>query len=111
MKKLELRLKEIQKRISEEYWKAIELLKDYIRRYGEIDWSEDYDSRIESVFCSGDEVYFKEEIVRVWVGDDGWLYIQTGEYEYNEHAHMFCTDTILDILCAVVGNSTLCPRT
>jgi len=43
MKELELKLKEISNRISEEYRKAVELLKEYIRQHGEIDWSEDYD--------------------------------------------------------------------
>lgn len=110
MKKLELKLKKIQNRISEEYWNAIALLKEYIRKNGEIDWSDGCDSRIESVFYGDGEGYFKEEIVRVRIGYNGWLYIQTGEYEYNEYDHMFCTDTILDILCSVIGNSTIQQR-
>lgn len=107
MEELELKLKEISNRISEEYRRAIELLKEYIRQYGEIDWSEDYDSRIESVFYGDSEGYFKEEVIRVWIGYNNRLYIQAGEYEYNEYDHMFCTDTILDILCAVIGNSSI----
>lgn len=80
---------------------ALELLKDYIRQHGEIDWTEDEDVRIQTTFyCDG---YFTAMVSRVYIDDERGLVVDTDEFDYDEYSDAFTNDTLLDILCAVLN--------
>ena len=84
---------------------ALDLLKVYIHEHGEIDWTEDEDSQIETTFyCDG---YFTAKVIRVSVDEERGLVVYTDQYDYDEFSDAFTNDTLFDILCAVIGNSSI----
>lgn len=84
---------------------ALDLLKQYIRENGEIDWGEDEDSQIETTFyCDG---YFTAKVFRVYVDEERGLVIVTNQFDYDEYSDAFTNDTLPDILCSVIGNSDI----
>lgn len=104
MKDLEVRLKKISDHVWQEKEAAIELLKDYIRQHGDIDWT-DESPTIETTFYG--DGYYTAEIRRVFLDDeDDSLIIETSLGFVCEYDGGYTNDTILDILCAVIGNST-----
>lgn len=101
MKDLQTRLNKITDHLSQEKENAIQLLKDYIRQHGEIDWSEE-ECPLETTFYV--DGYCTEKVERVTLDDDE-LCIATEDYCYCESC--FTNDTILDILCSVIGNNEI----
>lgn len=101
MKDLQIRLNKITDHISQEKQAAIELLKDYIRQHGEIDWSEEEYPLETTFYVDG---YCTEKVERVTLDDDE-LCIATEDYCYCESC--FTNDTVLDILCTVIGNNEI----
>ena len=85
-----------QKKVKQE---SLEILKDYIKEHGEIDWTEDEDMQIQTTFyCDG---YFAAMVKRVYIDDERGLVIDTNEFDYDEFCDAFTNDTLLDILCSV----------
>lgn len=85
-----------QKKVKQE---SLELLKDYIKEHGEIDWTEDEDMQIQTTFyCDG---YFVAMVKRVYIDDERGLVIDTDEFDYDEFSDALTNDTLLDILCSV----------
>ena len=85
-----------QKKVKQE---SLELLKDFIKEHGEIDWTEDEDMQIQTTFyCDG---YFAAMVKRVYIDDERGLVIDTNEFDYDEFSDAFTNDTLLDILCSV----------
>ena len=103
MKDLQTRLNKITDHIRQEEESAIQLLKDYIRQYGEIDWSEE-ECPLETTFYV--DGYCTEKVKCVTLDDDE-LCIATEDYCYCECNGEFTNDTILDILCSVIGNDLI----
>ena len=84
---------------------ALDLLKVYIHEHGEIDWTDDEDFQIETTFyCDG---YFTAKIIRVSVDEERGLVVYTDQYDYDEYSDAFTSDTLFDILCSVIGNSSI----
>ena len=84
---------------------ALKLLKDYIRKYGEIDWTEDA-VKMESTFYGNG--YYTAEIRKVSIDEkDDELVIETDGGVVGEFDGDFTNDTILDILCSVIGNASV----
>ncbi len=106
MKTFESTLYYITDHVAAQKKNALNLLKDYIRRYGEIDWREqEEDTQIETTFyCDG---YFVAPVMSVYIDDIHGLTIVTDEFEYDEHSDAFTNDTILDVLCSVIGNNEI----
>lgn len=105
MKELQERLGKVNDHVRREQEEAIKLLKDYIREYGEIDWT-DNPARIETTFYGNG--YFTAEVIRVLLDDeDGTLIIETSEGWSCEFDGEYTNDTILDILCCVIGNDKI----
>lgn len=104
MKDLQTRLNKITGHIRQEEESAIQLLKDYIRQYGEIDWSEE-ECPIVTTFYG--ETYYTAEVRRVTLESDGYLLIETDGECVCECSGAFTNDTILDILCSVIGNNEI----
>ena len=85
-----------QKKVKQE---SLELLKDFIKEHGEIDWTEDEDMQIQTTFyCGG---YFVAMVKRVYMDDERGLVIDTDEFDYDEFSDALTNDTLLDILCSV----------
>ena len=85
-----------QKKVKQE---SLDILKDYIKEHGEIDWTEDEDVQIQTTFyCGG---YFVAMVKRVYMDDERGLVIDTDEFDYDEFSDAFTNDTLLDILCSV----------
>ena len=85
-----------QKKVKQE---SLEVLKDYIKEHGEIDWTEDEDVQIQTtLYCGG---YFVAMVKRVYIDDERGLVIDTDEFDYDEFSDAFTNDTLLDILCSV----------
>lgn len=85
-----------QKKVKQE---SLDILKDYIKEHGEIDWTEYEDMRIQTTFyCDG---YFAAMVKRVYIDNDRGLVIDTDEFDYDEFSDALTNDTLLDILCAV----------
>ena len=85
-----------QKKVKKE---SLELLKDYIKEHGEIDWTEDEDMQIQTtLYCDG---YFAAMVKRVYIDNERGLVIETNEFDYDEFSDAFTNDTLLDILCSV----------
>lgn len=105
MKDLEIRLQKVCDHVRQEKEAAIELLKDYIRQHGEIDWS-DESCPIETTFYG--DGYYTATIKRVLLDDDNeTLIIDTDLGFVCEHDGDYTNDTILDILCSVIGNTSV----
>ena len=105
MKHFDCRLSYLTDRQRKVKQESLELLKDYIKEHGEIDWTEDEDSQIETTFyCDG---YFTAKVLRVCVDEERGLVVDTDQYEYDEYSDAFTNDTLPDILCAVIGNSSI----
>ena len=85
-----------QKKVKQE---SLELLKDFIKEHGEIDWTEDEDMQIQTtLYCDG---YFAAMVKRVYIDNERGLVIETNEFDYDEFSDAFTNDTLLDILCSV----------
>ena len=105
MKKLEARLDEITERMADEKGKQKQLLRDYIQKYGEIDWTEE-PFKMETTFYGNG--YYTAEVERVWIDEKAdELVIDTDLGEVREFDGDYTNDTILDILCAVIGNASV----
>lgn len=105
MEKLKARLDEITERMANEKGKQKQLLRDYIQKYGEIDWTEE-PFKVETTFYG--EGYYTAEIERVWIDEkEDELVIDTNIGEVRELDGDYTNDTILDILCAVIGNASI----
>ena len=97
-------LSDITSKVMEQKNRSLELLKNYIRIYGEMDWTDD-PCKIETTFYG--DGYYTAEIRRVMLDDnDGSLIIDTDLGYVCEHDGDYTTDTILDILCSVVGRNS-----
>lgn len=102
MKDLEIRLRKVCDHVRQEEDAAIELLKDYIRQHGEIDWT-DEPFPIETTFYG--DGYYTATIKRVLLDDeDDTLIIDTNLGFVCECDGDYTNDTVLDILCCVIGN-------
>lgn len=106
MKDLEERLDNLCDRYAGLRTEAVELLKERIRNFGPV---HDDDGIVKTTFYG--DGYFTAEVTGVFIDKNGTMWVETEEYNYDEHDDVFTHDTWLDILCAVIGNSTLCPRT
>ena len=105
MKEMEARLNKITDHVRQEKRNAIKLLKDYIRKYGEIDWTEEK-YKMESTFYGNG--YYTAEIHRVSIDEEiDELVIVTDGGVVGEFDGYFTNDTILDILCSVIGNASV----
>ena len=105
MKKLEARLDEITERMADEKGNQKQLLRDYIQKYGEIDWTEE-PFKMETTFYGNG--YYTAEVERVWIDEEeDELVIDTDLGEVREFDGDYTNDTILDILCAVIGNASV----
>lgn len=104
MKDLQTRLNKITGHIRQEEESAVQLLKDYIRQYGEIDWGEE-ECPIVTTFYG--ETYYTAEVRRVTLESDDDLLIETDGECVCECSDAFTNDTILDILCSVIGNNLI----
>ena len=84
---------------------ALKLLKDYIRKCGEIDWT-DEEFNIETTFY--EDGYYTAEIIKVSIDEENdELVIVTDGGVVGEFDGYFTNDTILDILCSVIGNASV----
>ena len=105
MEKLEARLDEITECMADEKGKQKQLLRDYIQKYGEIDWTEE-PFKVETTFYG--EGYYTAEVERVWIDKkEDELVIDTNLGEVREFDGDYTNDTILDILCTVIGNASI----
>lgn len=107
MKKLEARLNALCSRNGKVKRTALALLKDYIRQYGEIDLNneDEWSWFGTTLYAHG---YFTADIVRVYIDEEGLLVMVTEKKEtFNENDDPFTNDTLLDILCAVIGNASI----
>ena len=103
MKEMEARLNKITDHVRQEEQNAIRLLKDYIRKHGEIDWT-DEEFNIETTFYGNG--YYTAEIRKVSIDENvDELVIVTDAGVVGEFDGDFTNDTILDILCSVIGNA------
>ena len=92
-------LNDISAQVGKQKKRSIELLKNYIRIYGEIDWGKDGDWLTSTFYCNG---YVTADVRRVFV-KDGILTVETDDFFADENTGEFTNDTILDIL-----NSAIC---
>ena len=105
MKEMEARLNALCFRNGKVKRAALKLLKDYIRKYGEIDWTEE-ECKIETTFYG--DGYYTAEIHRVSIDEkDDELIIGTNIGNVCEFDGDFTNDTLLDILCSVIGNASV----
>lgn len=105
MKELKERLDKIADCMACEKEKSKQLLKDYIQKYGEIDWIEEQ-SKIETTFYGVG--YYTAEVERVWIDEEeDELVIDTTLGEVRELDGDYTNDTILDILYAVISNASV----
>ena len=99
MKHFDCRLSYLTDRQRKVKQESLEILKDYIKEHGEIDWTEDEDVQIQTtLYCGG---YFVAMVKRVYIDDERGLVIDTDEFDYDEFSDAFTNDTLLDILCSV----------
>ena len=99
MKLFDCRLKNLTDRQKNVNQESLDILKDYIKEHGEIDWTEDEDVQIQTtLYCDG---YFIAMVKRVYIDDERGLVIDTDEFDYDEFSDAFTNDTLLDILCSV----------
>ena len=99
MKLFDCRLKNLTDRQKKVKQESLDILKDYIKEHGEIDWTEDEDMRIQTTFyCDG---YFADMVKRVYIDNERGLVIETNEFDYDEFSDALTNDTLLDILCSV----------
>ncbi|MBO5080316.1 MAG: hypothetical protein J6B82_05490 [Bacteroidaceae bacterium] len=104
MEELELSLAKIGYHLVQEREKAIKLLKEYIRDFGEIDFSEEEGP--ETTFYG--DGYHVATVSRVLLDDhDDTLIVYAGGEFLCENDDVFTNDTIMDILYSVIGNSNL----
>ena len=81
MEKLKARLDEITERMADEKGKQKQLMRDYIQKYGEIDWTEE-PFKVETTFYG--EGYYTAEVERVWIDkEEDELVIDTDLGEMN----------------------------
>ena len=105
MKELEAKLNALCHRNGKVKRAALKLLKDYIRKCGEIDWT-DEEFNIETTFY--EDGYYTAEIIKVSIDEENdELVIETDGGEVREFDGDFTNDTILDILCSVIGNKSV----
>lgn len=99
MKHFDCRLSYLTDRQRKVKQESLEILKDYIKEHGEIDWTEYEDMQIQTTFyCDG---YFVAMVKRVYIDDERGLVIDTDEFDYDEFSDALTNDTLLDILCSV----------
>ena len=99
MKHFDCRLRNLTDRQKNVKQESLDILKDYIKEHGEIDWTEDEDVQIQTtLYCDG---YFIAMVKRVYIDDERGLVIDTDEFDYDEFSDAFTNDTLLDILCSV----------
>lgn len=102
MKDLEERLDKVCDRYVKQRIEVIEILKERIRKFGPV---HDEDGIVKTTFYG--DGYFIAEVTGVFIDKNGTLWVETDEYNYDEHDDVFTHDTWLDISCAVIGNSTI----
>lgn len=107
MKNFESRLSCITDHIRLQKQESIGLLKDYIRKYGPIEWNEEYES-VETTFYG--DGYYTADVTGAYIDENDALILQTSHGEVDEHDGDFTNDTILDILCSVIGNHSVVER-
>ena len=99
MKHFDCRLRNLTDRQKNVKQESLDILKDYIKEHGEIDWTEDEDVQIQTtLYCGG---YFVAMVKRVYIDDERGLVIDTDEFDYDEFSDALTNDTLLDILCSV----------
>lgn len=99
MKHFDCRLSYLTDRQRKVKQESLEILKDYIKEHGEIDWTEDEGMQIQTtLYCGG---YFVAMVKRVYIDDERGLVIDTDEFDYDEFSDALTNDTLLDILCSV----------
>ena len=99
MKHFDCRLRNLTDRQKNVKQESLDILKDYIKEHGEIDWTEDEDVQIQTtLYCGG---YFVAMVKRVYIDDERGLVIDTNEFDYDEFSDALTNDTLLDILCSV----------
>ena len=96
-------LNDIAGKVGEQKKRSIELLKNYIRIYGEIGWGKDNDWLTTTFYCNG---YVTADVCRVFI-NDGLLTVETEDFFADENTGEFTNDTILDILCSVIERSSI----
>ena len=102
---MEARLNALCARNGEVKRDALKLLKDYIRKHGEIDWTEDAVKMGTTFYGDG---YYTAEIRKVSIDENvDELVIETDGGEVREFDDGITNDTILDILCSVIGNASV----
>lgn len=80
---------------------SLALLKDYITEHGEIDWTDEEYSQVETTLYR--DGYFTAKVLRVYIDNERGLVVYTDEFDYDEYSDAFTNDTLLDILCFIHG--------
>lgn len=102
MKELEERLDKACDQYVKLRIEVIETLKERIRKFGPVHNEEGI---VKTTFYG--DGYFLAEVTGVFIDKNGTLWVETDEYNYDEHDDVFTHDTWLDISCAVIGNSSI----
>ena len=87
---------------------ALKQLEDYIRKRGEIDWTEN-ECKVETTFYGNG--YYTAEVIKVSIDENvDKLVILTSAGYVIDFDGGITNDTILDILCSVIGNASVAER-